>query len=81
MSTQQEANFIHATYYAQVLLDADTLYQQGNQRVITGLALFDQNWPNIQLGQAWTIVNAEQNIAAAQLCCEYPIRGSFCLYL
>ena len=42
-----------AAHYARVLRSADALYRQGGEGVRRGLALFDQDWPHIQVGQAW----------------------------
>jgi tetratricopeptide (TPR) repeat protein len=43
----------HAKYYSKVLSQADNLYEKGGTNVLAGLKLFDREWANIKVGQAW----------------------------
>ncbi|MHB8120052.1 MAG: tetratricopeptide repeat protein [Methanothrix sp.] len=43
----------HAKHYSKVLSLADNLYQEGGANVLAGLKLFDREWSNIKVGQAW----------------------------
>ena len=43
----------HAKYYSKVLSQAENLYQKGGTNVLAGLKLFDREWANIKVGQAW----------------------------
>jgi tetratricopeptide (TPR) repeat protein len=81
MTSQRNASLKHAQYYAEVLLHADRLYQEGDISVEYGLHLFDDNWKNIEIGQKWASHRAGTDEAAATLASEYPERGAYCLYL
>ena len=73
----------HATHYCAVLSKADDLYQQGNEAVMQGLSLYDQERENILAGQAWAATHGGNNgdEAAARLCMEYPNAGVYVLAL
>ena len=43
----------HAKYYSKVLSQAENLYQKGGTDLLAGLKLFDREWANIKVGQAW----------------------------
>jgi len=43
----------HAKYYSKVLFRADNLYLKGGTNILAGLKLFDREWANIKIGQAW----------------------------
>jgi tetratricopeptide (TPR) repeat protein len=43
----------HATYYSKVLSHAENFYQKGGTDLLAGLELFDREWANIKIGQAW----------------------------
>ena len=43
----------HAKYYSKVLSQANNLYNKGGTSQLAGLKLFDQEWVNIKVGQAW----------------------------
>jgi len=47
-----------AAYYVQVASAANALYLTKG-RTLDGLALFDQEWPHIQAGQAWAVAHAD----------------------
>jgi tetratricopeptide (TPR) repeat protein len=76
-----EAHRRHAQYYLDVLRAADALYLRGSASVERGVALFDQEWDNIQAGQAWVAARTEQDNEAAHLCNAYPDAGAYCLAL
>jgi tetratricopeptide (TPR) repeat protein len=61
----------HAEHYKNVLSAADDLYLQGNESIAQGLSLFDRDWINIQAGQQWVAVNAQDDAAAARLVNNY----------
>lgn len=81
MTSQRDANLKHAQYYAEVLLHADRLYEEGGAGVETGLRLFDIDWKNIEIGQKWAAQQVEKDDSAATLTSEFPERGAYCLYL
>jgi hypothetical protein len=43
----------HAKHYSTVLSQAENLYDKGGTNVLAGLKLFDREWANIKIGQAW----------------------------
>ena len=43
----------HAKYYSKVLSHAENLYKNGGTDLLAGLKLFDREWANIKVGQAW----------------------------
>ena len=43
----------HAKYYSKVLSQANNLYIKGEMNILAGLNLFDREWANIKIGQAW----------------------------
>ncbi len=43
----------HAKQYSKVLSQADKLYEKGGTDILAGLELFDREWANIKVGQAW----------------------------
>jgi tetratricopeptide (TPR) repeat protein len=64
-----------ALHYRSALAVCRSLYEEGNESVLRGLALFDQEWGNIQAGQAWAEAKMEKDQIAAQLCMDYPNAG------
>lgn len=71
----------HAIHYFYVLGKAEELYLEGGEAFIRGLALFDSEWTNIQIGQSWVAGHVGDNDAATKLCCRYPLAGSYLLGL
>jgi tetratricopeptide (TPR) repeat protein len=71
----------HAIHYERVARAADELYKQGGEAVLRGLAVFDLEWANIRVGQAWAVAHMEREEAAARLCSAYPDSGAYCLRL
>ena len=71
----------HAEHYKDVLALADELYLKGGDSLIQGLALFDLERGNIEVGQAWGATYAADKPEAALLCSSYPNAGAYCLAL
>jgi tetratricopeptide (TPR) repeat protein len=78
---RDQAHRRHAEHYVNVAADADQLFLQGGERVLRGLGLFDQEWSNIQTGQAWAAARAAQDDTADRLASSYPDAGVYCLDL
>ncbi|HMH41864.1 MAG TPA: tetratricopeptide repeat protein [Pyrinomonadaceae bacterium] len=76
-----EAERLHATHYCTVLSAADELYLEGGELLTSGLALFDLEWANIQVGHAWAEAEASTDQDAATLCIAYPDVGAYVLSL
>jgi len=72
MISQRYAKFRYAQYYANLLLDADRLYQEGGINIERGLQLFDENWKNIENGQKWAALQSNVDEDFATLALEYP---------
>jgi tetratricopeptide (TPR) repeat protein len=70
-----------ARHYCTVLETCQSLYLEGNEAVLRGLALFDQEWSNIQSGQAWAEARREEDWFAVRLCLDYPNVGAEVLSL
>ena len=43
----------HANHYSKVLSQAEKFYEMGGTNLLAGLKLFDREWANIKIGQAW----------------------------
>ena len=71
----------HAEFYEQVARAADKLYLQGNENILAGLKLFDDELPHIRAGQAWAAANMEHDNNAAHLCNEYPDAAAYVMQL
>ena len=61
----------HAIHYERVLAGANTRYLEGGDKAQAGLIRFDQEWANIEAGQAWAAAHAAQDDEAARLCSGY----------
>lgn len=72
---------VHATHYQTVLATANDLYFKGGGTVRGGSALFDLEWRNIEVGQAWAEAEAGGNDQAAELGITYPLGGAYVLNL
>ncbi|HKQ79876.1 MAG TPA: tetratricopeptide repeat protein [Blastocatellia bacterium] len=70
-----------ALHYRTALIACQSLYDEGNESVLRGLALFDQEWSNIQAGQRWSEASIEKDRDAAQLCIDYPNAGYYVILL
>jgi tetratricopeptide (TPR) repeat protein len=72
----------HATHYKDILAAADDLYLQGGEALARGLALFNLEWANIQVGHAWVATQgfkADEDVA--RLGMAYPASGVYLLLL
>lgn len=72
---------LHAVYYRNVAKKADELYLEGNEGIRKGLALFDIEWANIQVGQDWAVTHAKEDETALRLCCDFPGASNCCAEL
>jgi hypothetical protein len=70
-----------ALHCQSVLKTCESLYLEGHESVLRGLAIFDQEWSNIQAGQAWAEARIEKDQDAAQLCIDYSNAGAYVLRL
>jgi tetratricopeptide (TPR) repeat protein len=68
----QAAQLRHAEHYLQVLYETRKLYEQGGEAIKLGLALFDLEWSNVQVGWEWAKHHANTIPRALELCSEYP---------
>lgn len=71
----------YAGHYLQTLGAADYLYEWGGEAVLRGLALFDAEWTNIRVGQAWVAAHQQDDETIAEWCALYPLEGVHCLSL
>ena len=78
---EQQARFTHASHYKEVLGAADDLYLEGGDNILLGLKLFDIEWENIQIGQAWTSQVEKREKPILQLLAQYPDAGVYVLSL
>lgn len=79
----------HSKHYLKVLSEADKLYEKGEENLLTGLKLFDREWANIKVGQAWTktMVRISKRLKKSdmkfvlQMANSYPNDGAYVLGL
>jgi tetratricopeptide (TPR) repeat protein len=71
----------HAGHYGAILATAEDLYRKGGESLMSGLALFDIEWGNIQAGQTWIAAHAAQDHKATRSCSNYPDLGTYLLLL
>jgi tetratricopeptide (TPR) repeat protein len=71
-TTRMDSRRRHAAHYQKVSATADSLYRQGGERLIQGLALFDLEWMSIRLGHTWAAQNGDKDEQALSLCNDYP---------
>ena len=77
----QAAHYRHAAHYLAVLRVADDLYLEGGEDILRGLALFDLERANIEVGQAWAAARWQRDAATARLAADFPDAGADCLNL
>lgn len=77
----REAQLRHASYYQAALSQASQLYLQGGESVLRGLALFDLERNNIEIGQAIVSRFVTTDPRAAQLASDYSDVGAYALFL
>lgn len=71
----------HATRFLVIMRSANDLYTKGGELMMSGLALFDLEWRNIQVGQIWAAARAQEANDDAKLCSDYADLGAFILGL
>ncbi|MDD2836517.1 MAG: tetratricopeptide repeat protein [Methanothrix sp.] len=71
----------HSSYYKDLLAAADQFYLQGSEGIQKGLALFDREEVNINVGHAWSCKSLEVNSQAVNLCMNYPGAGVYVIDL
>jgi tetratricopeptide (TPR) repeat protein/predicted phosphodiesterase len=79
----------HSKHYLKVLSEANKLYLKGEENLLAGLKLFDREWANIKVGQAWTksIVRISRKLkksdikSVMQMANSYPDDGRYVLHL
>lgn len=75
LSSFQTAQFRLARHYLNKLRTADAAYRHGQSSIAYGIALFDQEWEQIQHWQAWAAQQRASDNASAQLCEEFSLAG------
>jgi tetratricopeptide (TPR) repeat protein len=71
---KQEARYMHATHYKEILSASDDLYLEGGENILLGLKLFDLEWENIQTSQSWVAKNGKVSKEIARLCSNFTTR-------
>jgi tetratricopeptide (TPR) repeat protein/Cdc6-like AAA superfamily ATPase len=71
----------HATYYLQVIKDADARYNKGGDSSIEGRSIFDREETNIHTGFTWSVSQLASDMEAASICSQYAEYGSQLLEL
>lgn len=77
----QEARIAHASHYMDVLEVTDSLYKNGNEKILSALKLFDQEWEHIRFAQVWAYENRTASKRIAEFVMIYPIASIYCLDL
>jgi tetratricopeptide (TPR) repeat protein len=69
-------------HYKDVLAAANELYKKGGESLLSGLALFDLEWRNVQAGHAWVAAQADSaDEDVVRLGMIYPNAGVYILDL
>lgn len=76
-----KAERCYARHFLLTLATADNLYEWGRESMLRGLALFDAEWTNIRVGQAWVAAHQHDDDTIAEWCALYPLEGVHCLSL
>lgn len=71
-----DAHLRHARHFLRVLSEADRLFKSGSDSLERGVALFDAERANIDVGRAWSASHATETPDAAALCAAYPNVGA-----
>jgi tetratricopeptide (TPR) repeat protein len=66
---------LHAQHYQAVLSSAKSLYLNGGDMTLHGLALFDLERVNIEAGHTWAVEQVGSDKTAAELCITYSNAG------
>jgi hypothetical protein len=72
---EASARLKHASHYKEVLRTANGLYMKSGDEVMIGLRLFDLEWENIRVGQAWASETRKSSNESSRLCIYYPNGG------
>jgi len=78
MTDLYKANLLHSALYLDRAGRAQNLYLRGGEDAIHGVQIFEQEWPNVQRGQAWSARMLEKDDTVADICSMYP---EACIYL
>lgn len=62
----------HAEHFLHVLFESREFFQNGGEVAKIGLAGFDREWSNIQVGWEWANLFESTNHRALELCSKYP---------
>jgi tetratricopeptide (TPR) repeat protein len=71
----------HATYFKDLLEQANDCHFQGNVEMLRGLALFDKERENIEAGQSWSAAWIGKDETATELSLNYYFAGLYVLGL
>jgi tetratricopeptide (TPR) repeat protein len=80
-SERLAARKAHASYFRDLLAQADKLYLQGGGDVLVGLSLFDKERENIEVGQSWSASLIGKDDTATELSMHYYFAGAYVLEL
>ena len=67
----------HAMHYLNILSEANALYMEGGDNMLSGLQLFDLERGNIESGQKWTSEHSATDETATQMCDKFPYIGVY----
>ncbi|MFC1806512.1 tetratricopeptide repeat protein [Planctomycetota bacterium] len=71
----------HAFLFCFILAQAGRFYAQGGEGVRKGLALFDQEWADIEAGHAWVVAHTGSLPEVKRLISLYPLAAFDCLLM
>src|SRR5207248_677705 len=72
MPSRRDLHVCLATHYINILQEVETLYEGGGEGIEQGLAIVDEDWPQIQAQHAWAASQVEADHAVMTLCNAYP---------
>ena len=75
-ATKAETQLRHAERYQKTLWEATALLLKGGESIRLGLELFDSEWMNIQVGQAWAENHNATSSEIAKICSKFAWAGS-----
>lgn len=67
----------HAEHFVKVAAAASALYAKGGEGVMNGLHAFDQEWPHTVVSYTWAAKHAENDDAAATVCCDLALVAGY----
>ena len=74
---QNQLAYRHASYYYDVLLEAEDQYKHGGEHMLAGLALLDKERLHIDAGQNWALQESLHNQEAADLFVKYSTSAHY----